>query len=130
MKLSHLITVPVAILVIAFAIANRRWVPLSFDPFSLDAPALTISLPLWGIAFGAFVAGIVLGGLSAWTTRLHRHLRRGWHRRSLAKAERAAAKARGNDPLADLPTITPRPAALPAPRRSLLGRLTKPDRAA
>jgi len=130
MKLSHLITVPVGILLIAFAIANRRAVPLSFDPFSQDTPALTIALPLWAIAFGAFVAGIVLGGLTAWVTRLHRHLRRGWHRRSLAKAERAAARAREDDPLADLPAITPRPTALPAPRRSLLRRKSEPVRTA
>jgi uncharacterized integral membrane protein len=124
MKLSRFITIPLALLLIAFAIANRKHVALSFDPFSTEAPALSISLPLWGVAFGAFLSGVVVGGLTAWITRLHRHLRRNMARRAAAKADLAAVKAL-DDPLEGLPRITPR-AAPPAPaRRSLLGRLTK-----
>jgi uncharacterized integral membrane protein len=131
MKLSRLITIPIALLVIAFAIANRHRVQLSFDPFSAEAPALAITLPLWAIAFGAFVGGVIVGGVTAWITRLSQHLRRNWVRRAATRAEKAAARAHAQDPLADLPAITPRPAPqLPAPRRSLLRRLTQPNRAA
>jgi uncharacterized integral membrane protein len=131
MKLSRFITVPIALLIIAFAIANRRSVLLSFDPFSAEAPALAITLPLWAIAFGAFFTGVIVGGVTAWITRLSQHLRRSWARRAATRAERAAARAHEQDPLTDLPAITPRPALqLPAPRRSLLRRLASPNRAA
>jgi uncharacterized integral membrane protein len=130
MKLSRLITIPIALLIIAFAIANRRNVPLSFDPFSAEAPALAITLPLWSIAFGAFFAGVIVGGVTAWITRLSQHLRRNWARRAATRAERAATKAHEQDPLADLPAITPRPAPqLTSPRRSFLRRLSQPHRA-
>ena len=32
------IGLPIAIIVVSFAIANRQWITVSFDPFSCDAP--------------------------------------------------------------------------------------------
>lgn len=124
MKLSRLITIPLALALVAFAIANRHKVQLSFDPFAADTPALSIHVRLWEVAFAAFLLGLVVGGLTAWVTRLHRHLRRNAARRAAAKADLAAAKAL-EDPLEGLPRITPRAAPPEEPRRSLFGRLTK-----
>ena len=130
MKLYRLITIPLALLIIAFAVANRHAVLVSLDPFSQDAPALAFKLPLWSIAFCAFVGGLILGGLTAWVSRLSRQLRRGLQRRAWAKAEKAAAKATANDPLAGLPMITPRAGSLAPPRHPLAGRKSEPTRAA
>ncbi len=130
MKLSRLITIPVAIVLIALAVANRRLVPVSFDPFSSEAPAVFIPLPLWAIVFGAFFAGFLAGGLTSWVTRLHRHVRRALSRRRIARAARRAVKVGENDPLSDLPAIAHRPENLPAPRRWLPGRKNPPSRAA
>lgn len=124
MKLSRLITIPLALGLIAFAIANRHKVRLSFDPFSTDMPALSVQVRLWEVAFVAFLSGLVIGGLTAWITRLHRHLRRSASRRAAAKADLASAKAL-DDPLEGLPRITPRAVPAEPERRSLLGRLTK-----
>jgi uncharacterized integral membrane protein len=129
MKLSRFITIPVALILIALAIANRHGVPLSFDPFSDDAPALAIRVPLWAIVFIAFLGGVILGGLSAWTARLHRHVRRTSARRAQAKVDRVTAKARAEDPLLDLPAITPRATPMLQPPRTRR-RGAAPNRAA
>lgn len=55
-----------ALIVIAFAIANRRWVTLSLDPFSQDAPFAAIDLPLWILFFAGIFVGLVIGWVAAW----------------------------------------------------------------
>jgi hypothetical protein len=52
--------------VIAFAVANRRWVTLSLDPFSQDAPFASIDMPLWLLLFiGGFI-GLLVGWFGSW----------------------------------------------------------------
>jgi uncharacterized integral membrane protein len=104
-RLFWLITGPFALLVIAFAVANRRPVTLSFDPFSLDAPAIALSLPLWLIAFGALLIGVVLGGAATWIARTHGELRRA------AKKRIEIRSARAPDPLEGVPSIAGSPTA-------------------
>lgn len=61
-----IVGLPVALVVIAFAIANRQWTRLSLDPFSSDSPVLSINMPLWALfIFGAFI-GILFGWTSCW----------------------------------------------------------------
>jgi uncharacterized integral membrane protein len=61
-----LVGAPIAILVIAFAVANRRWVTLSLDPFSQDAPFASIDMPLWLLLFiGGFI-GLLVGWFGSW----------------------------------------------------------------
>lgn len=57
---------PVAIMVIAFAVANRRWTTLSFDPFNQEAPFAAMSLPLWAILFAGTFIGLLVGWVVAW----------------------------------------------------------------
>lgn len=59
--LSWLIVVPVALLVIAFAIANRHVVALSLDPLPYR-----FDLPLFVVAFVGIAIGIFVGGCAAW----------------------------------------------------------------
>lgn len=61
-----LVGVPVAVIVISFAVANRRWVTLSLDPFSQDAPAMAIDMPLWLLLFVGVFIGILVGWAAAW----------------------------------------------------------------
>ena len=44
---SWLIGLPVAIILIAFAIANREWMKVPLDPFSFNDPWLKIEIPQW-----------------------------------------------------------------------------------
>lgn len=57
---------PASAIAIIVAIANRHAVTFIVDPFSLDAPALSIDLPLFVIVFGAVFVGMLIGGAVAW----------------------------------------------------------------
>lgn len=57
---------PLAIVVVAVAVANRNSVLLSFDPFNVTAPAVAFYVPLYLIVLGAALVGLVLGGWSSY----------------------------------------------------------------
>jgi hypothetical protein len=60
------IGLPIAIIVVSFAIANRQWITVSFDPFSRDAPFAAMDMPLWVLfACGVFF-GLIAGWIACW----------------------------------------------------------------
>jgi uncharacterized integral membrane protein len=61
-----IIVVPLAIVVVAFAVANRQVVTVSFDPFSSTSPAYAATLPLFVLIFVLVILGVVIGGVAAW----------------------------------------------------------------
>ncbi len=64
--ISTLILVPLAVVIIAFAVANRQWITVSFDPFSSTSPAYAATLPLFAFIFVSLILGVVIGGVVAW----------------------------------------------------------------
>src|SRR5271167_3363012 len=50
---------------VAFAIANRTLVTVSFDPFDPTDPAFVATMPLYLLAFAILILGAIVGGLSA-----------------------------------------------------------------
>jgi uncharacterized integral membrane protein len=68
------VVVPLAILIVAFAVANRQTVVLSFDPFSAAEPAYVARLPLFALIFVLVILGVVIGGFAAWLRQA------GWRR--------------------------------------------------
>jgi uncharacterized integral membrane protein len=114
--LKGLVLLPVAVVVILFAVANREPVRLSLDPFS-QVPAFSASVPLYAVLFAAVAVGIVVGGIFAW-------LGQGKVRR--AARQRGRAVRRLEDETARLRAYAPEPVApagglpartaLPAPR--------------
>ena len=84
--LKLVVIVPTAILLLAFAFANRHSVTISFDPFAADnAPAFAaISAPMFVVLFLAAMVGVLAGGAATW-------LRQGKHRKA-ARAHRAEAE--------------------------------------
>ena len=60
------IVVPLAVIIIAFAVANRQWVTVSFDPFSSASPAYAANLPLFALIFVMLIIGVIVGGIAAW----------------------------------------------------------------
>ena len=60
------IGLPIAIIVVSFAIANRQWITVSFDPFSKDAPFAVIDLPLWALFFCGVFFGLIAGWIACW----------------------------------------------------------------
>ena len=64
--ISALIIIPLAVAIIAFAVANRQSVTLSFDPLSSTNPAYSATLPLFAVIFMALILGVLIGGVAAW----------------------------------------------------------------
>jgi uncharacterized integral membrane protein len=61
-----IIVVPLAVIIVAFAVANRQMVTVSFDPFSSTSPAYAASLPLFVLIFILLIVGVIIGGAAAW----------------------------------------------------------------
>jgi uncharacterized integral membrane protein len=76
-----LILVPLAVIIIAFAVANRQVVTVSLDPFGGSAPAASLTLPLFALVIVLLIIGVVIGGTAAW-------LRQGRWRRTARRLER------------------------------------------
>jgi uncharacterized integral membrane protein len=85
--IAALVLVPLAIIIIAFAVANREGVTVSFDPFSGSAPAASLTLPLFALVIGLLIIGVVVGGTAAWLGQ------RRW-RRTARRLEREASDLR------------------------------------
>jgi len=64
--ITAIIVVPLAAILIAFAVANRHLVTVSFDPFSSTAPAYAATLPLFAIILAVLILGVLVGGIAAW----------------------------------------------------------------
>ena len=58
--------VPLAIILVALAVANRGFTSFTIDPFNPGNPSLTISLPLFVLLFLAMALGLVIGGIATW----------------------------------------------------------------
>lgn len=68
--LKFVIILPIAVVIVAFAIANRQSVSISFDPFSdPQASSAVVTAPLFILLFLMLVAGTFLGGVAAWLSQ-------------------------------------------------------------
>lgn len=61
-----LVILPLAILFVIFAVANRHLVTLSFDPFNASDPSLSLMLPLFVVIIATAMFGVVAGGIATW----------------------------------------------------------------
>ncbi len=86
--LKALILVPLSLLVVLLALANRGPVRLSLDPFTTDKPLLAYELPLYIVLFGAVMLGVLIGGIATW-------IGQGGHRRAERRYRREARHLRG-----------------------------------
>lgn len=64
--LAAVVLVPLTVLLLLFAMANRQVVTVSFDPFDAAQPAYAASLPLFVLIFILAVLGVLIGGIAAW----------------------------------------------------------------
>jgi len=82
--IAAVILVPLAVIIIAFAVANRQIVTVSLDPFSAEHPAASLTLPLFALVIVLLVLGVLIGGIAAW-------LRQSKWRRTARRLEREIA---------------------------------------
>lgn len=108
--LTALIVIPLGLILVVFAVANRHFVTVSFDPFMANDPALSLTLPLFLLLILVAALGVLAGGSAVWFGQRH------W-RRAARRHEADARTARVE--LADLRASTaatpPDPQRLPAP---------------
>jgi uncharacterized integral membrane protein len=81
--LRWVIGLPVIVLVVGFAIANRTWVDISFNPFTQGLPSLP--MPLWALLFIGIFMGLIVGWIAAWMAQ-------GKHRRAAREARSEVGK--------------------------------------
>lgn len=82
--IAAVILVPLGVVIIAFAVANRQIVTVSLDPFSTEHPAASLTLPLFALVIVLLVVGVLIGGIAAW-------LRQSKWRRTARRLEREIA---------------------------------------
>ena len=85
--LAAIVLVPLAVVIIAFALANRQPVRVSFDPFSASEPAASVTLPLFALMIVLLIIGVIVGGAASW-------IRQGRWRGAARRFERDLAKLR------------------------------------
>lgn len=64
--LNWLVLVPIALIAVMLAVANRTPVTISLDPFGRMMSPLSITLPLFAAVLLAMIVGVVIGGAAVW----------------------------------------------------------------
>ncbi|MCK1476418.1 putative integral membrane protein [Bradyrhizobium sp. LB1.3] len=91
--LTALIVIPLGLILMVFAVANRHFVTVSFDPFVSNDPSFSVTLPLFLLLIVVAALGVFAGGCAVWFGQ------RRW-RRAARRNDAEARAARGE--LADL----------------------------
>src|SRR5437879_12025912 len=100
-----LVLIPLGMIFVVFAVANRHAVTVSFDPFNSTDPSLGVRLPLFVVIIAVAMLGVVAGGTATWFRQ--RHWRRAARRHDadvrpmraqLAEPRAGAMAPRGDHP--------------------------------
>ena len=104
--LKIIVFIPLAIVLVALAVANRGATPFTIDPFNPGNPGLTVQWPLFVYLFAALAMGLVIGSVATW-------LRQGRYRKR-ARETASELQVLRDRPPAPAP-VTPAAPALPGP---------------
>jgi len=104
--INAIVIVPLALVLLAFAVANRRFVVVSFNPFDSADLSMALSLPLFIVIIASAILGVIAGSCVTWFGQRH------W-RRAARRHEAEVADARLQ--LADLRLKLAPPVALTRP---------------
>ena len=63
---STLFAILLGLILVTFAVANRHFVTVSFDPFNSADPSVSVSLPLFALIIVTAILGVVAGGMATW----------------------------------------------------------------
>jgi hypothetical protein len=67
--LTGLIVIPLGLIFVTFAVANRHFVRVSLDPFNSIDPSLSTNVRLFWVIFAAAILGVIVGGCATWFTQ-------------------------------------------------------------
>ena len=89
-----LVVIPLLVILVIFAVANRHLVTVSFDPFNSADPSIKLPpMPLFVVMIASAILGVLAGGMTTW-------FRQGRWRRAARQHEAAVRQARAE--IADL----------------------------
>ena len=90
--LKAVILIPLGLLILVFAVANRKVVTFSLDPFGATDPmdTLVFAMPLFALATLLVIIGVLVGGIATW-------LRQGKWRRLARQREDELRTVRGEN---------------------------------
>lgn len=101
--LKYIIYIPLAVLLVAFAVANHHFVTVSIDPFSgRENTALSFDAPLFVVIILSLMIGVIAGGLAMWFGQ-GRYRRSSRHFR--IEAEKLKASLQAAEPKSDTKLI-------------------------
>jgi uncharacterized integral membrane protein len=105
--LTAVVLLPLALLILLFAVANRQWISVSLDPFAAQEPALTVSLPVFFVVLLALMFGVIIGGAATWLSQAkwRRAARR--HQAALRRALSEAAPSKQRSERQSAPSRPP-----------------------
>ena len=108
--LTALIVIPLGLILVVFAVANRHFVTVSFDPFVSNDPSLSVTMPLFLLLILVAAFGVLAGGCAVWFGQRH------W-RRAARRNDADARAVRGElaDLRAQMAAARPESQRLPAP---------------
>jgi uncharacterized integral membrane protein len=78
------VALPVALLLVTLALANRHPVRLVLDPFRPADPTVSVVLPFYYYLFGMLLVGVVIGGTVVWLKQAR------WRRNARQRATEAS----------------------------------------
>ena len=84
-RFSWLLTVPLTVLVVVFAVANRSFIPLDLWPFALE-----VRLPVFLLVLGSLLFGFLIGAMVMWLSMGKQRQQRRAAKGEIAKLERHA----------------------------------------
>jgi uncharacterized integral membrane protein len=64
--LNAVVLIPLGVILVVFAVANRHPVTVSLDPFNSSDPALGFTLPLFVVIIAVAILGVVAGSSATW----------------------------------------------------------------
>ncbi len=108
--LTALILIPLGLILVAFAVANRHFVTVSFNPFDTADSELSFTLPLFALLIVVAILGVLAGGCATWFGQRH------WRRAARQhEADARSAKAELAGFRASVAASQPTAQRLPAP---------------
>jgi uncharacterized integral membrane protein len=68
---STLFAILLGLIFVIFAVANRHFVTVSFDPFNSANPSVSASMPLFALIIVVAILGVIAGGCATWFGQRH-----------------------------------------------------------
>lgn len=109
--LTAVVLIPLGLIFVVFAVANRHLVTVSFDPFNSADPSIAVTLPLFVVIIAVAIVGVASGGIATWFRQRH------WRRAARQhEADAQAARTQLADQRAGAVPSRYDPQRLPAPQ--------------